>query len=118
MKQSTIIKRFQALALARYSQGWDTFAECYSQADWIAFTTHFETGEPMSWREALDMCETCASVWRERQAEAASYYDGCRTVEAVEAPAIADDGGEWEPDDSPREPMQFIPHAGDYSIFD
>ncbi len=21
-------------------------------------------------------------------------------------------------DDSPREPMQFIPHAGDYSIFD
>ena len=39
-------------------------------------------------------------------------------AEAVEAPAMADDGDDWEPDDSPREPLQFIPHASDYSRFD
>lgn len=39
-------------------------------------------------------------------------------AEAAEAPAMADDGGDWEPDDSPREPLQFIPHASDYSRFD
>jgi hypothetical protein len=31
---------------------------------------------------------------------------------------MADDGDDWEPDDSPREPLQFIPHASDYSRFD
>ena len=39
-------------------------------------------------------------------------------AEAAEAPALADDGDDWEPDDSPREPLQFIPHASDYSRFD
>jgi hypothetical protein len=30
---------------------------------------------------------------------------------------MADDGGDWD-DDGPREPLEFIPHAGDYSKFD
>jgi hypothetical protein len=118
MKQATIIKRLQARALAKYNEGWDTFVECYELADWVAFTTNDDTGEPMTWREALAMAETCASVWRERQAEAAHYreeWHAAEAAEAVEAPALADD---WEPDDSPREPLQFIPHASDYSRFD
>jgi hypothetical protein len=73
MKQATIIKRLQARALANYSNGWDTFVECYEAADWLAFTTNDDTGEPMTWREALAMAEQCVSIWREREAEAARY---------------------------------------------
>jgi hypothetical protein len=112
MKQATIIKRLQARALAKYNEGWDTFAECYELADWVAFTTNDDTGEPMTWREALALAERCASVWRERAAEAARHS---KEWHEAEAPALADD---WEPDDSPREPLQFIPHASDYSRFD
>ena len=141
MKQATIIKRLQARALAKYNEGWDTFVECYELADWVAFTTNDDTGEPMTWREALAMAETCASVWRERQAEAAHYreewhaaeagdLDDDRKIEAVHHYATneydafdyeeekRDDGDDWEPDDSPREPLQIIPHASDYSRFD
>jgi hypothetical protein len=120
MKQATIIKRLQARALALYNHGWDTFVECYELADWVAFTTNDDTGEPMTWREALTMAETCASVWRERAAEAARYRDEWQAAEArepAEGPAMADDGGDWD-DDGPREPLEFIPHAGDYSKFD
>jgi hypothetical protein len=117
MNQSTIIKRLQARALAKYNQGWDTFVECYELADWLEFTTN-DAGEPMTWREALDMAEQCVSIWREREAEAARYREDFIKAEAAEAPAMADDGDDWEPDDSPREPLQFIPHASDYSRFD
>jgi hypothetical protein len=122
MKQETIIKRLQARALANYNNGWDTFVECYEAADWLAFTTNDDTGEPMTWREALAMAEQCVSIWREREAEAASYSENFLKAEA-DALAIenallklceADDGDDW----SPREPLQFIPHASDYSRFD
>lgn len=76
MKQATIIKRLQALALAKYNEGWDGFVECYEEEDWLAFTTNADTGEPMPWREALAMAEACVSVWREREAEAARYREG------------------------------------------
>jgi hypothetical protein len=158
MKQATIIKRLQARALANYNNGWDTFVECYEAADWLAFTTNDDTGEPMTWREALDMAEQCVSIWREREAEAASYSENFLKAEAdaladlitadnaklyaladdklvfcadisglrIDSPQVlaienalielceADDGDDW----SPREPLQFIPHASDYSRFD
>lgn len=112
MKQKTIIKRLKALALAKYNEGWDTFVECYDDADWLAFTTHFDTGEAMTWAEARAMAETCASVWHERQVEATRPYEEY-LASGKQWPA-ADDSD----DDSPREPLQFIPHASDYSIFD
>jgi hypothetical protein len=114
MNQSTIIKRLQARALAKYNQGWDTFAECYELADWITFTTN-DAGEPMTWREALALAEACAGVWLDRQQEAAHYREEAR--EPAEGPALADDGDDWD-DDGPREPLEFIPHAADYSRFD
>jgi hypothetical protein len=134
MKQATIIKRLQARALAKYNEGWDTFAECYEAADWLAFTTNDDTGEPMTWREALAMAEECASIWRERQAEAASYREEWPAAAADDGKKAGDtyhysfsdygpydheedkrdDGDDW----SPREPLQFIPHASDYSRFD
>jgi len=112
MKQATIIKRLQALAEARYNQGWDTFVECYEAADWEAFTTDDDTGQPMTWRQARELAEACASVWRERQAEAARYREEAR--ETSPAPAPVYDADEYDPDDDmPPEPLIFIPHAAD-----
>lgn len=133
MKQKTIIKRLKAMALAKYNEGWDTFVECYDDADWLAFTSHFDTGEAMTWAEARAMAETCASVWHERQIEAASYRkDFIKAEAAAEADHYHYASNDYDPydyeedkrddgddsDDSPREPLQFIPHASDYSIFD
>jgi hypothetical protein len=138
LNQETIINRLKAIAEARYNQGWDTFVECYDHADWLAFTTDDDTGKPMTWAKAYGLAVDCVSVWRERQAEAASYYDGYSMAEAAaEAAAMSerpyryasddyddydreeakrDDGD--EDDDGPREPLQFIPHAEDYLLFD
>ena len=120
MKQATIIKRLQALAEARYNQGWDTFVECYEAADWEAFTTDDDTGQPMTWRQARQLAEACASVWLDRQQEAAHYREEARAA-YDSGPGFydyeedkRDDGDEYDPDDdTPPEPLIFIPHAAD-----
>jgi hypothetical protein len=75
LDQETIINRLKVLAEARYNKGWDTFVECYDQAAWVEFTTDDRTGKPMSWARAYDLAKTIASIWRERQADAAYYRD-------------------------------------------
>lgn len=75
MRTELIIERLQKLAVKNYNKGWDTFVECYGQAEWLEFITN-EDGSIMNLSSAKKLASDCASVWSERQADAAYHSRG------------------------------------------
>lgn len=57
--------RFKAVALLRYNEGWDTFIECYTDAEMEAFIK-----EAGGFDKAVKQAKRLASVWMYRRADA------------------------------------------------
>lgn len=76
MQQSDLIKKCKEYAESNYSNGYDTFVECYDNDEWVEFLSGYfiddeEVLPPItSWKKAKSLMEQLASVWSEQRADA------------------------------------------------
>ena len=74
MKQDEMIAKLKVWSEKNYERGADTFVECWSDNDYAELIT--DSGG--SYSKSLDVLKRVASVYRERQADAAYYARGER----------------------------------------
>jgi hypothetical protein len=65
MSKQEIITKAKEYAKENYENGMDTFVECYTQSEWEEFAEDCDT-----WEEMKETMDSCADVWRDRQADA------------------------------------------------
>ena len=75
MNKKDIIKACKAYAEAHYTEGYDTFVECYDTNDWEAFLVGIATID-----DALAEMASTVKVFNDRRADAAHYKEDRETV--------------------------------------
>jgi hypothetical protein len=65
-----LIAALKKYAIEHYDQGYDTYVECYDDAEWAEFVGDHED-EASVW----NIFHRVASVWADRQADARYYRD-------------------------------------------
>lgn len=120
MKLATKIEALQAFCHDNYNQGYDVFVECYDIGEWADHLTN-EDGTIRTMAQAKADLRAIIEYRRDQQAEADTYREDyhhhvddeerARTYE--ENNTYAPSEYDYEEDDSPRQPMVFLPHPMD-----
>jgi hypothetical protein len=66
MHKADIISRLKAMCVAKYEEGYDTFVECFDDAEWEKLWTDCGGSET----EMRDLMSRLADVWEDRRADA------------------------------------------------
>ena len=75
MNKKDIIKACKAYAEAHYTEGYDTFVECYDTNNWEAYLVDVATID-----DALAEMASTVEVLNDRRADAAHYEEDRETV--------------------------------------
>lgn len=70
MHTDKLIAKAKALAEEKYREGYDTFVECYDNADWALLV------DGRTWAQVRCIMASCADVWNDRRADADHYREG------------------------------------------